>query len=312
MKLTLYIFLTFFSIQLSYSQSFNKDSVSIIAYWEKGEKVLYELEKVRKETRNGQVTKDIKTNFFISFEVIEQTEEGYVLKYKYEKLKDKDETQLEMLENLVGKFEYEIETSNTGVYLGLRNWEAIKANTEKMIDLAFSQSEMKDEEKKQARAMIQGMFSSKAQIEAMANKDIAFLFQLYGYSFVTNQTIEYEESLPNVFGGQPFTGNSKITFKWLDETYAKMESSLTLDPIKTKQAVKEMIMKMVEKAGNTNTEVAKEMEKLTYDIKDEKYQIIDTTTGWLKESKFHRKTIVKQGDTEGTREDITFFRRKDN
>ena len=310
MKILLHIFLIFFSIQSTYSQSFNKDSVSIVAYWEKGDKVLYELEKIRKDIRNGSITKNTQQSYIVSFEVIEQTDENYVLRYKYESVKGKDNNELEVVENMLGKLEYELLMSNTGEYLGLRNWQEIKAMTEKVTELFIDNDKISAEEKKQMRAMMAGIFGSKEQIEALASKEIAFLFQLYGYTFATDSMMSYEEILPNAFGGDPFTGKATIVFQWLDAKKVKMENTLRLDPLKTRQTISQMIKKMMENAGKSGEEAEKEMSKMDYDINDEKFLIWDIETGWVEESKFYRKTIVKQGETTAIREDIIQFKRK--
>ncbi len=281
------------------------DSVSMIAYWKKGEKFFYELEKSKKETVNGKVVKEEENLFTVSFEVIEQTDSQYVIKYKYEDLDEKKSSQLPMRENIISRFEYEIETSNMGEYLGIRNWEEIKDKAQEVIRLLKDSKYTSKEESDKTRAFTNNLFSNKINIETIISGEVSSLYEFYGYTFPVNQSIDFEVNIPNFpIMDAPLIGKSKMRFEWLNDTDVKEEINLSYDPQITKQA----FLKTEQQQGR----VIKDTINLSYKIKDLAFQITDMETGWFKEYEQNRTIIVKQNGVETIRENVTRFKRKDN
>lgn len=67
-----------------------------------------------------------------------------------------------------------------------------------------------------------------------------------GVQFDTTEPFNYEEELPNMFGGAPIKAKSKITFESVDfdEGFCVMKQEMTLDPESTKSLLMEMFSKM--------------------------------------------------------------------
>ncbi len=283
------------------------DTAALVANWRLGEKVFFQKTTFKQEYKNGLITKRDSANVELSLTVTDSSDVGYVLLFQMEKLPL--DIPVKLMEKFVGKFEYELEASNTGEYLGLRNWKDVQQFMYGMVDKMMLLDSKDKEEREQVSAIVKNLFSTKEQIEALTFKEIVILLDGYGYEYPLNEENKTETLMPNPFGGEPFQGFVTSRYELENSNFFTMSSKTELEPVSTKAAVVQMLKDMAKSMGKDESEVEKELAGFELNVTDTKKQVFDLDAGWLKQGQYERKSETTDGTTrQGKLERYTYRR----
>lgn len=316
--------LTLFCLLLSsfaIGQYYTGDSVGVIAYWEKGEVMKYEFSTIKKESEDGEetITKDSK--IIVSFEILEENEDFYIVSYKKEKiLKAGGEEYADGFEQLIfksifDKVEYRFKTDYYGEFIELLNWEEVRDNTLKLLKVSSTIADIKDKEERESILnFMEEMYSSQENVEMMLFKEIGYLFNFHGYIYELDTVLVYDDVLPNLFSDDliPAKGSQQTTY---DEDMGSILfiNTLAIDEEVGGQVMKEMMKGVIKDMGvkmkkSERKELEEAMESMKFNIQDNHYTLIDAGSGWVLESKFNRTISVKDLESSVTKTEIFHFK----
>ena len=124
--------------------------VAFVSYWSIGDSYDFKISKIKKQWKEGKLTKDQKQVYIANFTVIDSTENSYIIKWSYEN--DLGNT-YKIPEKLLDKFskykitEIKYKTSEVGDLLEILNWKEVRETMNSMFDDIIEVLGGKDEKK---------------------------------------------------------------------------------------------------------------------------------------------------------------------
>ncbi len=281
---------------------FAQDTTALVAYWQEGEQQVYKRTQIRKEWKNGEVSREEERSLWVSFTILEESSQHYLVRYQIDSLAPAHgETLLSesdrLAEMISSQLVYEFTTDETGEFQELKNWKEIRDKSSTVLDAVFASNEgLSSKEKNAAKALFKQMMGSQEQVAGILNKELTSLFQFYGYLYPVDDTLRFEDQLPNPFGGDPFPASSALILAYEEgNTQLKFHYTMAIDPEKGAEALKQMIVKMagsMEKSKKAT--MMAELDKLAYTIEDETSLWYDAETGWALNSQYQRVITVSE------------------
>jgi hypothetical protein len=203
-----------------YLQSQTDSTISFIAYWNIGDQYKYELVKEKYREKNGEVVKNDSNTYLIDFKVIDSTKKSYTINWKYNNyLKDTINVDQE-LANIIKeleKIEINYDTDELGSFLQIHNWKDIKKTMERLekylIDINPSSDSIN---LKRLMKPMEKAYKSEEGIQNLLFDELQYFHWLFGIELNIYDTLEYEDFIPNILGGEPFRTNSVIYFDSID------------------------------------------------------------------------------------------------
>lgn len=260
MKKILFFICIFFCVKISLAQTKTatdsiaqkNKSISFIAYWSKGDSYNFKVSKIKKTIKEGKITKDKKQEYIASFTVLDSTENSYLISWKYEN--DLENT-FKLPKELANKFskykftEIKYKTSELGEFQEIINWKEVSNIMLQMVN-DIIETLAKDEESKKVmkKAMdaFKKIYSSRQGIEQLVVKELQYFHFPMGYEFETNIKLEYDDKLPNMFGGKPLKAKGSVIFESVNEKdgFCVVKQTLDVDTEDTKAMLKSVFIKM--------------------------------------------------------------------
>jgi hypothetical protein len=271
-------------------------SVALVAYWELGDERFIELEQGTNRYANGQLSKADTSKILFHVSIVDSTAEHYIVQWRPVKYRDNDEAEPDrealdamiedhsVLLNMMANEGFRVRTDAFGEYQGLDNIDALIEGISSMMDSEFTRL-MQDTTQAISRAdpELQAkfesalpMFRSQAFIEGKLTEFIQFYYAWFGYEYAMGQIIEYEDSLPNVFGGDPIPARATVEITELDLENYTFNLMHTLKP--DEAAFRELLIDFFKRMGVTDT---REIEDAAFDIYDTNRYRIDFDRGWV-------------------------------
>lgn len=260
---------------LSYSLCIGQNdslTVPFVSYWARGDSYDFRVTKIKQQRKEGEISTNDSTSYMVNFEVIDSTETSYTIKWSYKT----NLRELNIPDNLIDRFsKYQMteviyQTNELGEFLGIENWKEIASMTKglftDLIDLLSEEESTKKEDLEKAMQPLIGIYESKEGIELLVFKELHFFHFPFGLEYSINEPIEYEEQLPNMFGGKPIRGNTKLYFKEVDyeNSYCIMIQEMKLNPEDTKETVLTLLKRM----GLQDKDMKTAMKTAKFDITD--------------------------------------------
>lgn len=251
MRLITLMLMLFVSTSL-FGQS-DTTKVPFVAYWSVGDVYNFKITKINQQWKAEKLMTDQKQEYTAKFTVLDSTDTSYTISWIYEN--DLGST-YEIPEKLMSRFakykltEIKYKTSEVGEFLEILNWKEVSEMMNSMFDDVVEVIGDGDKNKinklEKALEPIKKVYSSKQGIEQIVLKELNYIHFPMGVQFDTTEPFNYEEELPNMFGGAPIKAKSKITFESVDfdEGFCVMKQEMTLDPESTKSLLMEMFSKM--------------------------------------------------------------------
>ena len=247
--------------------------IAFVSYWSIGDSYNFKISKIKKQWKEGKLTKDQKQDYIANFKVIDSTENSYTINWSYEN--DLGNT-YKIPEKLLDRFskykitEIKYKTSEVGYLIEILNWKEVGDTMNSMIvdiiEVLGDKDEMKKDALKTAMQPIKQIFSSKQGVEQLVLKELQYFHFPMGLEYDITEPLLYDDELPNMLGGRPIKAKAKLYFENVDfeESFCVIKQELSLDPKDTKDLLKQFFKQM--KLGNK--EMKKALETAVLQIED--------------------------------------------
>ena len=247
--------------------------IAFVSYWSIGDSYNFKISKIKKQWKEGKLTKDQKQDYIANFKVIDSTENSYIINWSYEN--DLGNT-YKIPEKLLDRFskykitEIKYKTSEVGYLIEILNWKEVGDTMNSMIvdiiEVLGDKDEMKKDALKTALQPFKQIYSSKQGVEQLVLKELQYFHFPMGLEYDITEPLLYDDELPNMLGGRPIKAKAKLYFENVDfeESFCVIKQELSLDPKDTKDLLKQFFKQM--KLGNK--EMKKALETAVLQIED--------------------------------------------
>lgn len=288
------------------------DTITLLPRWKVGENVRFEIAKAAQESRNGRITFRTGNRTNVEVEVLEADESGYAVAWTSGETKFDDPQQVNnpfaqrMLRLLKGT-RIVLELDGSGSLRGLRNWQEIRAECMKGVDVILQEVGRSDLDKAlipKLRAQAESMLATREQIEALSTVEPSLCFAVLGKSYSRSKPLIYEGVMPNPFGGEAIPCKTEFVLKSVDKKLGRAVVAWkhTIVPEEFRRAMENMVRNMVGRLGKPVPQG--ELFKVVT-IQNEAECSVDTSSGWLHS---FRETRVLETDSVSRRESTTITR----
>lgn len=224
--------------------------VPIISYWKDGDSYDYHVTKIKRKMTDGNITRDDSVTYTANFKVINAKESGYTIEWQYKT----DLMGLGISEELTKKYskyaqtKVIYETDDVGAFKQVLNWKEISQMMDAIVSEFISSTYKDKKEQEQMYKTISPLLSvygSKEGIEQIALKELQYFHFPMGYEFSVTDTLEYQDLLPNLLGGDPIHGDARIFVKHVDfDSTCSLSHEMKLNPEDTKNMIYLFCQKM--------------------------------------------------------------------
>jgi hypothetical protein len=227
--------------------------VAFVSYWSIGDSYNFKVSKIKKQWKEGTLTKDQKEEYIANFKVIDSTETSYTIKWSYEN--DLGNT-YKIPEELLDRFskykitEIEYKTSEVGDIIEVLNWkeigEAMNNMFDDIVDILGEKDKKKKKSLKAAMQPFKEIYSSQQGIEQLVLKELQYFHFPLGVEFDITEPLLYDDELPNMFGGKPIKAKTKLYFENVDfeENFCTVKQEMSLNPEDTRDILTQVFKKM--------------------------------------------------------------------
>lgn len=272
-------------------------------HWSVGDSYRLELTKTRKRSQGGREGQEMGTVTPVEVLVHAEHEAGYSMRWTMGESEfiGMDPERAGLAAELVNMFQgvvLDMRTDEFGTPNALINEDDVRGHVEQLFDkieeLALAEGAPPAQLEQMlgpARSMLEGEMLDRSVL-----REPALYYFACGMHLEVGQLLEFEELLPNPFGGDPFPGNSQLLLEsWdVEQNRAVLIHRLELDPEETSRVMLETFTQLAKKMGGP----APEAEDLPeFEIVDESEYDIDLATG-LPRSMSHVRTASTAGTTQ--------------
>ena len=226
--------------------------VPFVAYWWIADSYEFEITEIEEKWDQGELTERDSSSYVARFEVIDSSDVHYTIKWSRKADLTWDQI------GLVGNPEFDkyldmeviYKTNELGEFVELVNWEELSELYLSLVDevtqaLIAEYPENKDFAEN-ALEQLKVPYSSKEGIENLVWDEIGKIHILFGMEYPVDEVIEYEDSFPNLFGGDPIKANAELYVSevdWEDE-FCIIVQEIKVDPVGALFVIKDMFAKM--------------------------------------------------------------------
>ena len=302
-KITALIFIALgFACVINIETSIAEIVVELLPHWKKGEKKSLELVKTKKRTKGSKLVFDSTTRTDCDIEIIEANNDGYLLSWTYSETKFDNPEQaqnpiVKQMSNILKGLQVVFEFDSQGYINGVQNWKEMKKKSEEVINAINKSLKESGADKTTVDKVcdqIAAMFSTKEQIEMMSTREAGLYFLALGKSYTLASPFEFDDVLPNPFGGEPFPSKGKL---FLESHDGKKDRSIVKwkQTIPSEDATRILKKTFQDLANRLGKPIPKEGELPTFDIKDSAEFTVIASSGWIEKLK-HTRTIKVNAD----------------
>jgi predicted nucleic-acid-binding protein len=308
MKSRLIAFFVLVGTTICFAQT-DTTKVSFVSYWSKGDSYDFKVTKIKRQWKGESLTKNDTSSYIANFLVVDSTAKSYTIKWSFKtNLKE-----FNIPKELIGKFsKYQVteviyKTNELGQFLGIENWEEIGKMVKEMLNElvdALSKDKKADKEAiKSALAPVMNIYSSQQGIEQLVFSELRHFHFPFGVEYSVNEPIAYEDEVPNMAGGNPIRGDSKIYFEEVSfkDSWCVLIQEMRLN----KEDTKEVINSLFKQMNLKNEEMSKAMAAAQFDIQDYNRYEYYYYPGIPSKIETKRESLVDIANEKGKRVDIT-------
>ena len=233
--------------------------ISFVSYWNIGDSYDFQVTKINRKWKNGEMTQDKKNTYKANFTVVDSTEKSYTVKWSYESnLSSNYKIPIELV-NRFSKYEkidVLYKTTEVGDILEVINWKDIGNKMKSFFsDLDAMLTEVETSKAKKMQMIMKPLvkvYSSKEGVESIVLKELQYFHFPMGLEFDVNEELVYEDQLPNLFGGKPIKANAKLYFENVDyeKEFCQFKHQRKLDSKSTSDLLRTVLGKMGMKDKN--------------------------------------------------------------
>ena len=276
-----------------------EEPIDLPTDWQEGDKLRYTLVKSRKRTRGSDTVFDNSSSTDIDIEILETSPAGYLVGWTTGKPTvsgNSNDPLVQQVLNLFSDVQMRLMLDNSISIVGIQNWQEVQSRSVELVEILAKRTE--ESVGSQAAAGVRqtaSMFSSERQVMNLCARDAQMFFLILGGTYEVAPN-EYEDRLPNPYGGEPFP--SKAAFRLLgiqpDKNQAVVQWTQTLDPVATRRIMEVIVRDMTSRMGANapDQQILKD-----FAIDDEATAYVDLETGWPATVK-HQRTSRTGGATQ--------------
>lgn len=290
------------------------DAVQLLPRWKKGDKVVYEMARSRKKTLGDKAPAAATSKADLEIEVLEAREDGFAVTWKTGELTF-DTPAAKGAEAIAQRIASP--TSGLGVVFELddhasiqrvRNWKEVQEASRKTVDVICAEMERAGVDSKviaATRAQAAALCADEASVQSLCTREAQVFFMAIGAELQRDRPIEFDDQLPNPFGGAPFPCKGRFSLAGVDRKsgVATVDFAQTLSPADTRRIMEETLKALAQRTGREPPD-AEALKSLT--IEDSAQFAIELATGWPRTITHKRVTRAASA----SQEDAMTFRRK--
>ncbi len=272
--------------------------IALMPHWKKGEKHQYTMVKSRRKVQ-GAATVSGKGTTPIRIEVLDANDAGYLIGWTAGETKIEDPTQaadplaramVDLARDTTIVFQVDSDTKLQGV----RNWQQLQAMGRKVVEMslqAMKKGGVNDAALSKTRQQVLSMFATRQQVESLFTRSPQVFLAPLGMEYTVGRPREYEDRLPNPFGGEPFPARASFTLEKVD---AASDTALVtwrqeIDPVAGASILEKTLKDLAARLGKP-VPPGKILDQVN--IKDEASFTLHLSSGWPQRLSHTRTTIV--------------------
>lgn len=172
-------------------------TVQVITYWDKHEKMTYDIATSKATVKGNDTTYTQKVKFKVDIEVLDSTATSYTIQWKFKDYASllPDES-AEIQANLYNGLTIEFTTDELGTFDKLLNWKEIKEHNERV----FSELKGKTNSQEVLVKMLRQKFSSQQAIEEHSIKEVQYFHSFHGVGMKEGEVVEENVSRDTFIG----------------------------------------------------------------------------------------------------------------
>lgn len=246
-------------------------TVPFVAYWAVGDVYKFDVKKIDIRTKNDEETKNDTSSYTGVFEVIDSTETSYRIRWTYEgqsSLGGEYSKELYAAMKDIQVHEVIYSTDELGAFNRIENLEELQAGVKAMVDAILNGDAMEIPDSVRAKIEpIMRNLSDPAYIQSSLLPEIQLIHYPYGVEYVEQDTVTYDELLPNAFGGDPIKATSRLYIDSLDvsDDYVHLKQFMNLDETDAKQMLTDLFTRL----GAKEKEISEIVEDASYKIRND-------------------------------------------
>lgn len=256
--------------------------VPVSANWKRGEERIIEVIQGKRHFRDGELLSADSSTMRYRVLVEDAKEDYYLVRWvpsAYESTRTFEEAMGAVDAALANRLEeegYLIRTDGWGEFVALENAETVTALARSVLD-AVVESEAGPEDLEQVRAFMKQLGGADFAVQKMI-EPITFYYFLHGYEWPTAPR-EYREELPLPAGSGTVVGQGTVKATEVDEKAGtfRLTNRLVAHP----ESLREGIIDVLALAGRPRDEIAREMEGISFEMRDENVFVVDYFNGWV-------------------------------
>lgn len=269
---------TTYALEDTFQQAaIDSNLISFVAYWEVGDSYDFKITKIKQAWKRGELSKNDSVQNMFNFKVIEATDSSYTIEWSCkENLMNNSEVPSDLLKRFAEYAPINLlyTTSEVGIFLELLNWKELGEAIQVMFsDLSeslkeeFPNNDTLTQYMEKSMQTILNIYSSKEGIEQVLLKELQYFHFPLGMAFQENDTIHYEELLPNMLGGDPIKADGKVYLTALDKS--TKECVLKQDLALKSEDMKQVMLQYFGQTGLPEQEVKKMIAGAQINITDQ-------------------------------------------
>jgi len=278
-------------------------TVSLAPSWKVGDAYALELTKTRQQSQGNREGKAKGTVTSVQVEVLEEHADGYTIGWTLGESvfigsETIDKSVVDELANLFQGSTLQLRTDAFGTPSALLNEEEVRAQIDELLERV---SEFAIAEGAPPAEMQQVLDATRSMLEgpalsAMALKEPQVYYFACGMQLELGVVQEFEESLPNPFGGAPFPGTTELLLESVDQAAnsAVLLHRLELDPVQTRRIMLETFTKLAQESG---APAPRASDLPDFSIVDESAYELNLATG-LPRTVTHVRTVSAAGTSQ--------------
>ena len=305
-KCIFFSFLVLFSIGIIAQE--NRNSVSFVSYWSLGDYYEFKVTKSSRQWSGDSLTKNENNSYLASFNVIDSTASGYVVKWVYENDMGSTYDFSEEVKASLAKYdslEVIYKTTELGAFVEVLNWKEIGEMMGNLFDELKVALAKGDETKLKALdksfKQLKKAYSSRVGVESVLLKELQYMHYPMGYEFKLQDTLRYEDQIPNVFGGSPIKGDTELHVDSVDfeQSFCVLKQHMKLN----KDDAHKFMLQYVKKIYGSGKKVKRMLKSAIYAVEDENVFEFYYNPGVPHKIATRRETTMMVGDVNMRRED---------
>lgn len=273
-------------------------TITLMPHWEKGEKHRYTMVKGRRKTQGAKAVSGTGTTP-IRIEVLDANDAGYCIAWTAGKTRIDDPAQAadpltRAMTDLTSDVTVVLQLDSHTKLQGVRNWRQLQAMGRKVIEMTLEEIQRAgtdDATIDKTRQQLLSLFATKQQVEMLFTRSSQVFFMPLGLEHSVGRPSEYEDRLPNPFGGEPFPTRASFTVDEIDPSSdtAVVTWRQEIDPVAGARVLEETLNDLAVRMGKP---VPPGRTLDFVNVTDEARFVLHRSSGWPQRLSHTRTTTV--------------------